>query len=728
MGIFKLGGSLSLPGFSRIAFLLAVCAGLRVPLHASSIQVQLTPSLASPQTLGTTIVWTAAATDSNPGPVSYKFAWQMLGAGRYRVLRDFSTSNTLPWTPNVSEGTYQIQVIARDYLAQQFAVAVATFTVNPLAVNNLPAVVASSNPLVALFGAPSCATGSSLRIGYVLSGSTQMNYTDFRPCHPPATMNIYVAGMYPSSTYNMHYEVQTGSTIVPDTNVLSFTTGPIPQSAPMAVTSVPLPPTRQAAIHSGIVFTAYGIEPKSAPAFPAATDLNGRVLWYYPGSAQITHVVTGNPLVGTTILLDRGGPGTGTGPFGNNIQQQVVQEIDLAGNVIRETNADRVSEQLMAMGTDPIGNFHHEVSRMPNGDTLALGSVQRIYPAGTQGSPTPVDILGVMVIELDSNFQVVWYWNAFDHAGGGTQLDINRPATLGETCTAGMLGCPPVLLASSANDWLHTNSAQYQPDGSIVLSVRDQDWVIKIDYGNGHGTGNVLWRMGVDGDFTINSSDPYPWFSGQHDAEFQYGGTQVLTVFDDGNTRIMQNTSEHSRCQVYNVDEAHLQATPLLNADLGSFSVGLGSNQVLPNGNYFCNAGYIRPSVSPYQQGIEVTPYGTFAYTFQGNSTSYRAYRLAGLYNLAAFTSVPPITMTCPAKTGTVGTAYSSALTTAGGVPPYTFSITAGALPDGVTLDTNTGLLSGTPGTAGAFNFAAQAVDAIGADTGTAGCRITISQ
>ena len=69
-----------------------------------------------------------------------------------------------------------------------------------------------------------------------------------------------------------------------------------------------------------------------------------------------------------------------------------------------------------------------------------------------------------------------------------------------------------------------------------------------------------------------------------------------------------------------------------------------------------------------------------------------------------------------------------SGLKTTGGVPSYTFSITAGALPDGLTLTSNTGVISGTPSAAGVFNFTAQAVDAIGADVGSAGCRITIAQ
>ena len=81
------------------------------------------------------------------------------------------------------------------------------------------------------------------------------------------------------------------------------------------------------------------------------------------------------------------------------------------------------------------------------------------------------------------------------------------------------LGCPPVNLAPVANNWLHSNSVSYTADGHFLLSMRHQDWVIKINYAIGAGSGNVIWRLGKDDDFTITSSDPYPWFSHQHDAD-----------------------------------------------------------------------------------------------------------------------------------------------------------------------------------------------------------------
>lgn len=63
---------------------------------------------------------------------------------------------------------------------------------------------------------------------------------------------------------------------------------------------------------------------------------------------------------------------------------------------------------------------------------------------------------------------------------------------------------------------------------------------------------------------------------------------------------------------------------------------------------------------------------------------------------------------------GGVGTAYSQTLTTSGGTGPYSYTVTAGTLPTGLTLGTG-GLLSGTPVAAGNFNFTVTTTDSSGA-------------
>jgi len=52
-----------------------------------------------------------------------------------------------------------------------------------------------------------------------------------------------------------------------------------------------------------------------------------------------------------------------------------------------------------------------------------------------------------------------------------------------------------------------------------------------------------------------------------------------------------------------------------------------------------------------------------------------------------------------PLPNATVGSPYSYQLTVSGGVPPYTFAITSGVLPAGLSLNTSTGIVSGTPTT-----------------------------
>jgi hypothetical protein len=74
---------------------------------------------------------------------------------------------------------------------------------------------------------------------------------------------------------------------------------------------------------------------------------------------------------------------------------------------------------------------------------------------------------------------------------------------------------------------------------------------------------------------------------------------------------------------------------------------------------------------------------------------------------------VPPPSVTTTSLTaGTVGTAYSATLAAANGVAPYTWSVTVGTLPAGLTLAAGTGAITGTPTAYGTSGFTVQVKDA----------------
>jgi large repetitive protein len=71
---------------------------------------------------------------------------------------------------------------------------------------------------------------------------------------------------------------------------------------------------------------------------------------------------------------------------------------------------------------------------------------------------------------------------------------------------------------------------------------------------------------------------------------------------------------------------------------------------------------------------------------------------------------VPPLSLTGSLPNATLGVPYTQTLAATGGIPPYTYALTAGSLPPGLTLS-STGTISGTPTAVGASSFTVTATD-----------------
>jgi len=115
-----------------------------------------------------------------------------------------------------------------------------------------------------------------------------------------------------------------------------------------------------------------------------------------------------------------------------------------------------------------------------------------------------------------------------------------------------------------------------------------------------------------------------------------------------------------------------------------------------------CSSG----SVSLYVNGVlattvSCTPGATkLDLSVTGAPSSYTAPTIASTTVTITTTSLP---------SGTVGTAYSATLSSSGGTSPYTWSLSSGNLPAGLTL--NNGVISGTPTSAATSTFTIQATD-----------------
>lgn len=130
-------------------------------------------------------------------------------------------------------------------------------------------------------------------------------------------------------------------------------------------------------------------------------------------------------------------------------------------------------------------------------------------------------------------------------------------------------------------------------------------------------------------------------------------------------------------------------------------------------------SGQLPPGINLASSGsLSGTPTTAGAYTFSAQVTD--SLGATATASLGITISAPsPVNITnSDLPNGTVGTAYSATLTATGGNPPYTWSIAGGALPAGLTLNSSTGAIAGSPTAVGWSNFfTIQVKDSVGNTT-----------
>lgn len=398
------------------------------------------------------------------------------------------------------------------------------------------------------------------------------------------TVSTLVAGMLATTLYHMQAIVTfTDGTQYFDTDQ-TFTTGAVPADHLRATLSATTTPgmTPQSGIELVDLVTT-GAE---------ATDLAGNIIWYYDGPAAGGTILQPlRPLHNGHFLLVLA-PNSSvplTGPPITPTTTDEIREIDLAGNTIQSLNITDLNTKLVTAGfTLNALVIHHDIIELPNGHWIFfVNSIQNFN--NLQGLSGTTAVLGDAIVEVDNNLNPVWVWNSFDH------LDINRH---------------PYLFP----DWTHANALLYTSDGNLLVSLRHQNWIIKIDYENGRGSGDVLWHLGQGGEFTlVGGTDPTDWTYAQHGPAFigeASAGVFDLGVLDNGDDRAFpsgvscQGTCPYTTVPIYHIDESALTATVVFHDVLSKYSFFGGDVAALLNGNVeydLCSD----PSVAP-QPGSSV--------------------------------------------------------------------------------------------------------------------------
>lgn len=121
-------------------------------------------------------------------------------------------------------------------------------------------------------------------------------------------------------------------------------------------------------------------------------------------------------------------------------------------------------------------------------------------------------------------------------------------------------------------------------------------------------------------------------------------------------------------------------------------------------------------SIDPSSGAISGTPTVAGTYTYTVFATNGTETGVSGIQTIVISAATGELDMIAtPSSTTQVGSLYSQQNVGFAGTGPYTFTLTGGALPDGTTLDPNTGLVSGYPTTFGPFTYEIQVTDDLGA-------------
>ena len=230
-------------------------------------------------------------------------------------------------------------------------------------------------------------------------------------------------------------------------------------------------------------------------------DQTGEVVWYYKADHwtwNAYRLSNGNLLY---IIADH-----------------AAVEIDMMGNVVNRWDSNEDLGRKPKKGTFGI---HHSVIEQDDGNFVALSTeLQKVE--GFEKSGKKSNVIGDAAVEFNRKGEVLNTWTLFDVLSDYTtrrRYGSGGPKWNDE-------------YGKDTQDWSHANALNFGDEpGTLIASLRHQDWVVKWD----RETGDLLWRLGPEGDFEFPNGSDGEFNYHQHAPNWLENGNLIL--YDNGSYR-----------------------------------------------------------------------------------------------------------------------------------------------------------------------------------------------
>lgn len=369
-----------------------------------------------------------------------------------------------------------------------------------------------------------------------------------RPDGPPRTEHrLAVVGLRPDRTHQIRVQVESyDGWFVETSDPLPLVTPPLPDDFPPIRTVLSRPGKMEPGVTLFAVNRWWEGERDSNYGYIMMLDGRGEVIWYFRagrGTADMRLLRNGRLLC-------------------NDTNYRQVYEVDLLGNVHREWHTTGAPDPPKD-GAIPVeaDTLHHEVIELPSGNFLALSTELRSleeFPASEVDPDVPAapaNVVADLILEFQPDGRVVRRWKL---------LDLLDPQRIGYgSLTEFWTKKYDHRLDGETEDWSHANAIIYDArDDSMIVSVRHQDCLVKID----RRSGRIAWILGDHGNWRepwshhlLQPKGDLEWPYHQHGPQLTPAGT--ILMYDNGNYRALPfdpptpAPENYSRVVEFRVDE-----------------------------------------------------------------------------------------------------------------------------------------------------------------------------